>query len=130
MGNFENDDALDWAADLEFAEDLKPLKEAFKVIDESGYLEAPDCSNALAAAEIVSAIIHPKAVNENENFPEEAIDFVKSNSGDVPDNLVSESISSTQKVIESSELKELWSETDDLDKWLKIQEQLLHRLQQ
>jgi hypothetical protein len=52
---FENDDASDWLYDVEESNDLSIVAAALNV-DESGYLEAPEACNALAAAEIVLAL--------------------------------------------------------------------------
>jgi len=127
-GNFENDDALDWVADLESAEDFSPLQEVLNMITESeGYLESPDCSNALAAAEVIAAIISQDSTDER--IQEEAYEFIEKHRGNVTDNLKAQAISSIQKIIENSELKDLWSETDEIETWLKTQNQLLTRLQ-
>lgn len=127
-GNFENDDALDWVTELESAEDFSSLQEALNPITESeGYLEAPDCSNALAAAEVIAALMRQDLIDDS--IPEEAREFIEKHRGDLPDELKSQAISSTQKIIEDSELKDLWAETDEIDTWIKTQNQLLARLQ-
>jgi len=55
---FANDDALDWIAELEGADDDRFLQEALQVViqDEGAYLEVPECNIALAAAEVVAAL--------------------------------------------------------------------------
>jgi hypothetical protein len=56
-GSFDNDDAGDWICELPEADDTSVLEEAFsRVIECDGYLEAPDCSVAIAAAEVVAAL--------------------------------------------------------------------------
>ncbi len=56
--SFENDDALDWVADLDEANDIEPVTKALNYIvnGDSDYLEIPECSVAVAAAEIVAAL--------------------------------------------------------------------------
>ena len=53
-GSFDNDDAADWALELEAADNLLPLADAFDL--PTGYLEAPDGCIALAAAEVLLAL--------------------------------------------------------------------------
>src|SRR5579864_6837094 len=54
-GSFENDDASDWADDLEGSTGIGMLKEAFKAVEKNKFPESPDCCIALAAAEVVAA---------------------------------------------------------------------------
>jgi hypothetical protein len=58
IGPFDNDDAADWLYVLEESSDVSTIAAALGVITDigDGYLEAPDCSNALAAVEIVAAL--------------------------------------------------------------------------
>src|SRR4051794_2230831 len=76
-GSFENDDACDWVADLEengpsaVREPLTTVADA----DEDEYLEAPDCSVAIAAAELIAAS-HDRAATD---FPEQAHAWVARN---------------------------------------------------
>lgn len=53
---FENDDAMDFAADLVDADSLDVVATSFEAIVPGEYLEAPDCCIALAAAEVVAAL--------------------------------------------------------------------------
>lgn len=56
-GSFDNDDALDWVNDLEGSKGTAVIEFALQaVLDESDYLEAPECSAALCAAEVVAAL--------------------------------------------------------------------------
>lgn len=56
-GAFENDDALDWTWELESSRGSSVLVSAFeRVVSSAGYIEAPDCSAAIAAAEVVAAL--------------------------------------------------------------------------
>ena len=58
-GSFENDDASAWIADFCADPDKDLILDAFWAITEmntSQYLEAPDCSIGLAAAEIIAAL--------------------------------------------------------------------------
>ena len=55
FGTFENDDAGDWLFDLEETNDLSLIEQTLTLEDD--YIEAPDGCNALAAAEIVAALM-------------------------------------------------------------------------
>lgn len=58
-GSFENDDALDWLTDFCDDPDKGLIADALTTVaemDDSEYLEAPDCCVAIAAAEIVAAL--------------------------------------------------------------------------
>ena len=56
-GPFDNDDAMDWVAELESARDVGVVRSALEsVTDADGYIEAPVGSVALASAEVVAAL--------------------------------------------------------------------------
>jgi hypothetical protein len=58
-GNFENDAALDWVAELEAADGPDVLDRALRRVTEAGddYLEVDAGAAALAAAEVVAALL-------------------------------------------------------------------------
>lgn len=73
-GSFENDDAADWLADFCDEPDEKRIANALSTVaemDAGEYLEAPECSVGLAAAEIVASL---KGAG-SPDLPEEAPDF-------------------------------------------------------
>ncbi len=73
---FENDIALDWLIDLSSA-GITGLSDALKRVAErkpDDYVEAPDCCEALAAAEIVAARSNPQ------ELPDEAQEWLSENS--------------------------------------------------
>src|SRR6185369_8090049 len=54
---FDNDDANDWAYDVEDTDDLSLVESAFGAVEEAeDNLEAPDASNALAACEVLARL--------------------------------------------------------------------------
>ena len=73
--NFENDDALDWVIELENANDLSIINDAFDtVIKNSGeYVDAWESSIALAAAEVIAALDGQAA----DKLPEEVVTWVE-----------------------------------------------------
>jgi Domain of unknown function (DUF4259) len=122
--SFGNDDASDFVYEVE--EDGVPaVANAFEVVNHfpaDGYLEAPDACVALAAAELVAAAVGKPA----SDFPEQAaalmpkIQNVRA--------LRSEATAAVTRVLNNSELRELWAEADDFGKWRADVENLLERL--
>ena len=58
-GSFENDDAVDWVADLETCDDSVVIEATLARVAETGdaYLDLPDGASAVAAAEILAALL-------------------------------------------------------------------------
>ena len=58
-GSFENDDAMDWVADLEGSDDLAIVVETLSRVADAGddYVETPEGAAAVAAAEVVAALL-------------------------------------------------------------------------
>ncbi|TQV83821.1 DUF4259 domain-containing protein [Denitrobaculum tricleocarpae] len=116
-GSFGNDTALDFADELkDFAALCETLVKFGKNTDE---LDADEASTALAACDLLAvAIGRPPA-----DLPD-GPDFSKE---EVPDNLLDSAKAIVQRVRETSELAELWSEEDDAE-WQAELENLLLRL--
>jgi hypothetical protein len=124
-GSFENDDAMDWIAELE-DEGLivagAALQEIIEVADE--YLEAPACSAALAAAEVVAALRgHPAA-----DLPEEVAAWIAAHPGDPGEDLVAVARRAVDAIAADSELAELWGESADQAGWQSAVTDLQTRL--
>src|SRR6266849_7464272 len=74
-GSFENDDAMDWVIGLAEGSGDAVLREALTPVarTDGRYLEAPDCSIAIAAAEAVAAARgHPNA-----SLPDEVVGWIR-----------------------------------------------------
>ena len=125
---FENDDALDWVWELEDAEDFSVLEDALEQVasaTDEEYVEAAEAEEALAAAEVVAALLGKRLGN----LPEAVSIFLERHRDKKPDvKLVSMAIKAVQRVRSSSELKELWEESDDAEKWEAAMDDLLTRL--
>ena len=124
-GSFDNDDAGDWVWELKEAEDTAVLEEVFSVVtDNEDFLEAPDCSIAIAAAEVVAAMRKRPAAK----LPSEVKAYVtRVGDGASPD-LVEAALTALNRVRTKSELQELWDESKDAEKWRKAVEELESRL--
>ena len=122
---FENDDAMDWLAELEDAEDASVLEDAFDAILEVGeaYVEIPEASVAIAAAEVVAALLG-RAVT---SLPEVAIEWVQKQGG-VQSTIVERARSAVNRVSEDSELQEVWEDSGNYDSWKAAVDDLLGRL--
>ncbi|HYC33073.1 MAG TPA: DUF4259 domain-containing protein [Gemmatimonadales bacterium] len=125
VGTFENDDAGDWVYRLEEAEGLTLLIETLRpAADPAGYLEAPTCTEALAAAEVVAALAGRPAPD----LPEEVQGWVKAHRAKVPNELRDLALRAVDQVAGDSELKELWQESDEMAAWSDRVQELRGRL--
>lgn len=133
LKNFENDGAADFVYDF-YEHGNKMISKAFdKIINpEDKYLDAGDCEEALAGAEIIAAA----KGKPSEDLPHEMKDWLSKNDAlNFKKNIFSKKIDLTEKaqicihkILKFSELKELWEETDEFNDWLELQNNLLNRI--
>lgn len=125
--NFDNDTAADFAADFRDQHNEAMLLAALATAaEEEEYIEAEVASEALAAAEIVAAILG----KPSKDFPADLIPvIVKLDAGESEDlrELAQEAVEAVRK---QSELQELWAETSDAAAWQQEQQGLLDRLEE
>lgn len=121
--NFDNDDAADFAEAFRLNPNEASLYEVLATAAEADdYLEADEASQALAAAEIVAAILgHPAA------------DFLPGlllavNGMEVDDDLADLAVEAVEAVVRKSELQEEWANSPDYPQWQQQQQDLLTRL--
>lgn len=113
-GPFENDDALDWLAELENARDWGPIARAFEFLQaDSGYTEAPTCSEAIAAAAVVANGCKPS----NSACPDEVSQFLADVPIPPPREIQDNAVRALHEIVTHSELRDLWEETDDFQNW-------------
>jgi hypothetical protein len=125
VGTFENDDASDWVYQLEEAGDLDLVQVTLAAAaDPEAYLEAPTCSMALAAAEVVAALAGQPAPD----LPEEIRTWVGEHRLRVPPELRTLSVKALDRVAADSELKELWAESEERGAWVDRLQELRERL--
>jgi Domain of unknown function (DUF4259) len=126
LGSFDNDDASDWLCELEGSSDTSLISTALHRVTEigDGYLESPDCCNALAAAEIVAALRgHPMT-----KLPDIGKEWVAAHRNLDSAQLVSVALAALDRIRANSELKELWDEVSETPKWLVTVDDLKARL--
>ena len=124
-GPFENDDALDFVADLESTAGTGHLSTVLSAVadDRSVYVEAPESSSAIAAAEVVAALLgHPHS-----ELPEEVTRWVAQQDGSHAD-LAREALRAVGRIADSSEVRELREEADDFPDWQRSVVDLIGRL--
>jgi hypothetical protein len=124
---FANDGAMDWFAVLE-AEGLIVTGAAVQAILDLApdYLEAPVCEEGLAAAEIIAGV----RGRPSQDLPPDVAAYVRKQAGfDLGDELIENTRRAVALVLESSELAELWAESDEADAWRASVIDLQTRLQ-
>lgn len=124
-GVFENDDASDWVWELEDDTDASVLIEALASVVDAPVdeVEAPEASNALAAAEIVAAA----RGHHGATLPGEAREWIGRNAQLVDNRILALATAAVERVSIESELKELWDETGSTE-WATVVADLLERL--
>jgi hypothetical protein len=110
---------------LEEANDLELVRGTLlPAADPDGYLEAPTCSMALAAAEVVAALAGRPAPD----LPEEVRTWVAAHRLTVTPDLRALSLRALDQVAADSELKELWAESEESGAWIDGLQELRSRL--
>lgn len=125
---FANDDAMDWIAALEETDDIGVVERALRTVnDADGYLEAPDCSVALAAAEVVATILK----KPGPDVPSEVFEWIARVGRELPPSLPDDARRAVDRVGSDSELLELWGEAGDpgLGAWRATLTELRGRLE-
>ena len=126
IGTFENDHAADWVWSLEESDGLAVVERALGAPSRGGYLEAPEACEALAAAEVVAALLgHPAA-----DLSVEVARWVAEHRGLDARPVRDAALTHVRAVLgENSELRELWEENEaDFPFWKATVEALIARL--
>ena len=118
MDAFGNDDAADWAQELEEAEDFSPIEEAIEAVLGVGdeYLEAPEASVAVAAIEVLARL--GGSPGEPSVYSEAADQWVARQQARPDAELIDKAQAAIARILaEDSELSELWQESEDYEAW-------------
>lgn len=115
IGIFEDDDAADWAYELEEALDLDPVRESLAAtMDTDGYLERPEAARALAAAAVVAATFD----GDLRALPEEVGQWVDEHADTATRGDARLAVDAIDRVMSvDSELRTVWAETPRGLKW-------------
>jgi hypothetical protein len=107
---FANDDAMDWIAELENTDDISVLERALEGVNgANGHLEAPECSVALAAAEVVATILK----KPGPDVPSEVFEWIARVGRDMPPSLEDDALRALDRISAESELLDLWEEAGE-----------------
>ena len=117
IGSFENDDAADFMIDALKSGDLSLLGEVFdNVLTSTEYVEAPDATVAIVAAEIVAAAQgRPTPAAQQEDGLAEWLARIRPT---IDAALATQARDALARILAGhSELRELWEDTDDFHDW-------------
>ncbi|WP_417067100.1 DUF4259 domain-containing protein [Niveibacterium terrae] len=114
---FGNDDANDWAYDLESVNDLSLVETALdQALEAEDYLEAPEASTAVAAVEVLAKL--RGRGTQTDSYTKKIDEWVKSVNIQPGPELIKKAMRLLARVVsENSELKELWDEAGP-DEWV------------
>ena len=125
-GPFANDDAADWAYELEDAADLGPVRQALAAtLDTDGWLEVPEAAIATAAAAVVAGSFDGAVAG----LPEEVADWLDDHPDAAGPQDARLAVDALQRVIsEDSELLRLWADSPEGPAWAREVDALHARL--
>ena len=112
---FEEDTANDWIQELIDSEDAREfLTESLSV--DPGYIEADQAALVLSASETLIALLDEPRIG----VPGELVDWVGDNECDDVSDLPEVALPALAQVLSNeSELRDIWSDSEDFDEWLE-----------
>ena len=126
IGNFDNDDAMDFVSEITESDDLELVHDAItSVIDNYIYIEGDEAAKALVAGEVVALI----KGNPAEKVPDALKAWQQEHKFSVDDDTQNRALEAVRRVLRDSELQDLWEESDEYEAWLAVIEGLIERLQ-
>lgn len=127
--SFGNDDACDFAATVSEADDLSAVDAILDVVMQvgGGYLEAPEASQAIVAAEVIARLQGNWGLRDAYS---EDVDAWVERTKIVPAKELALKAKQALKRIttEPSELLELWQEADEGERWIDAVRDLERRV--
>ena len=128
-GSFENDDARDFLADATGSGDLSLIREVLdNVLTSTEYVEAPDASQAIVAAEMIAAALgRPSLAVLAEDEVSRWLALARPT---VDGELAADAREALTRILApNSELRELWQESGDFPEWQAAVTELRQQLQ-
>jgi Domain of unknown function (DUF4259) len=107
---FDNDDAMDWVAELTGVDDLSICERSLNPEELRGYyLQAPDCVGVLCAGEVLAAL----RGRPSPDLPQEVQQWIAAHRRLDPSRLLPVALAKIDRVVAGhSELDELWKENE------------------
>ena len=129
VDSFGNDDAADWAWQLDDSSDLTLVEATLEraSVSVDTYLEAPAACEGVAAAEAIARL--RGAGGERTPYSESVDNWVARIATRPSPEVVARAVATVDRVIATnSELRELWDETEEVSAWLAAMAELRGRL--
>ena len=129
IDSFGNDDACDWAYELEKVHDLSFVEATLDTVLTCGneYVEAPEATSAIAAIEVIARL--QGNWGERSSYSENVDNWVETNKLQPSTALVQKAHLVIDRILgEKSELNELWEESKDYEGWLASIAELKERV--
>ncbi len=120
---FDNDDASDWVYELErrgLAAIDSALSDALRATD----LEVPTDVNVIAAGEVIAAALGRPAAT----LPDDVLDLASGLAASIGGDHARRARTAIERVLEASEVADLWAESDDDAEWRASVGDLIGRL--
>ena len=126
-GSFENDSALDWISGFADEPDRETLRETLSTVanwPNGNYLDSDESTYAVAAAEVVAAILG----RPGPGLPEETMRWAHKQPTADGQALQDGAVRALQRVLKKSELKESWDASQHASQWYQVMDGLLARV--
>jgi hypothetical protein len=122
-GSFENEHAQNWLGRLSTTS-MDDLTGLLRRAHESDYLEAPEASVVVAAAEVIAAA----SGAPGHTLPREVSDWIRQFEGTPSSELRTVASQAVDNVRKNSELRDLWLQAEGLNEWSSALRDLAARL--
>ncbi|QHS58272.1 DUF4259 domain-containing protein [Chitinophaga agri] len=123
--NFENDGSQDWVFEMMDNKDGGMVADTLQFsLNKDGILDASECEDALAAAEVVAAL----AGKASEDFPEDPLENLDVLNLLATPALRKLAVAVVEKIRVSSEMKDLRTEEGQYESWDAVMADLVKRL--
>ncbi len=116
IGNFDNDTACDWAYELEESSDLSVIQRSIDAVFDDDYIDGDVGSEAIAAIDTLARLKGKFGVKNS--YTETVDRWVLKNKLEPSINLIEKSNKAIKAILgKTSELAELWSDSDEFENW-------------
>ncbi|MEN7343836.1 MAG: DUF4259 domain-containing protein [Pseudomonadota bacterium] len=124
FGSFENDDAMDFMDELSESDSISVVMSALDDALSADYLEMPEASAAIVAAEVLAA----KNLRPALDLPEDLAAWAQRTHVRLSETILNKAQRVVSRIATDSELNDEWSESDASDQWQAVLSDLRERL--